>query len=47
MKEAVVFKDRTGYWVAVADDTNQRIGGFHNSELEAYKAANRSGYIVR
>ena len=47
MKEAVVFKDRTGYWVAMADDTGNRIGGFHDSELDAYKAANINGYIVR
>ena len=47
MKEAVVYKDRTGYWVAVADDTGEKIGGFHDTELAAYKAANRKRYIVR
>ena len=47
MKTAIVYKDRTGYWVALADDTNEKIGGFHNTELEAYKAANRKGYLVR
>lgn len=45
-KTAVVTKDRTGYWVAFARDTNQNIGGLHSSELEAYKAANSAGYLV-
>jgi len=47
MKEAIVYKDSTGYWVARADDTNKKIGGFHDSELAAYRAANQAGYIVR
>jgi len=46
-KTACVYKDRTGYWVALADDTKERIGGFLDSELQAYKAANASGYRVR
>lgn len=47
MKTAVVYKDWTGYWVADADDTGEKIGGYHATELDAYKAANRAGYIVR
>lgn len=47
MKEAIVYEDRTGYWVAKADDTGEEIGGFHDDELTAYKAANRDGYVVR
>jgi hypothetical protein len=47
MKTAVVYKDRTGYWVAVADDTGRRIGGLHLTELYAYKASNNEGYVVR
>ena len=47
MKYAVVYKDRSGYWVAIADDTGKKINGFHDTELDAYKAANRNGYIVR
>lgn len=46
MKTAAVFKDWTGYWVVITDDTNEQIGGHYRSELEAYKAANRAGYIV-
>jgi hypothetical protein len=46
MKKATVYKDKTGYWVAIAHDTNEKIGGFHNTEFEAYKAANAAGYIV-
>lgn len=46
-KTAVVYIDKTGYWVAIADDTGQRIGGLHRTELDAYKAANYSGYLVR
>ena len=47
MKEAIVYKDRSGYWVAEDRKTNQRIDGFCDSELEAYKKANRNGYVVR
>lgn len=47
MKTAVVYKDKTGYWIAEDDKTHQRIGGFCDSELEAYKLANRYGYVVR
>lgn len=47
MKTAIVGKDRTGLWVAVDEKTNEKIGGYHDTELEAYKAANRAGYIVR
>jgi len=46
VKKATVCKDRTGYWVAFAHDTNSNIGGFYNSELAAYKAANAAGYLV-
>lgn len=45
-KKATVCKDRTGYWTAYARDTGENIGGLHNTELEAYKAANAAGYIV-
>jgi len=47
MKEAIVYKDRTGYWAAEDDKTGKLIDGFHDSELSAYKAANRNGYVVR
>ena len=46
MKEAIVYKDRTGYWVAADRATGRKIGGFCDSELEAYKKANANGYIV-
>lgn len=46
-KEAIVFMDRTGYWVAIDSKTDKRIGNFCDSELEAYKIANSNGYIVR
>lgn len=45
-KRATVCKDRTGYWVAISRDTGEKIGGLHNTELAAYKAANNAGYIV-
>lgn len=47
MKTASVYRHRTGLWVAVADDTGEKIGGFHDSELLAYKAANWAGYVCR
>jgi hypothetical protein len=47
MKEAVVYKSTSGYWVAECIKTGLKIGGYHDSELDAYKAANRSGYLVR
>ena len=48
MKTATVYKDKTGYWVAKADDTGKKLGeGLYNTELEAYKAANFYGYLVR
>jgi len=46
MKTAIVYKDRTGYWVAEDRKTHEKIGGYVNTELEAYKNANREGYIV-
>ena len=45
-KKATVCKDKTGYWVAIAHDTGEKLGGLHNSELDAYKAANWAGYVV-
>lgn len=45
-KKAFVCKDSTGYWIAEARDTGEKIGGLHSTELEAYKAANRAGYLV-
>jgi hypothetical protein len=47
MKTAIVYKDWTGYWVAEADDIKEKICGYQNNELDAYKAANRKGYLVR
>jgi hypothetical protein len=47
MKEAIVYKDRTGYWVAEALDTKEKLGGLQSTELQAYKTANSRGYIVR
>lgn len=46
IKEAVIYKDRTGYWVVEDRCTHQKIGLYCGSELEAYKQANRNGYIV-
>jgi len=46
-KEARVYKDRTGYWVAVDNKTNQKIGGLQDTELDAYKIANWNGYVVQ
>ena len=47
MKEAIVYKDKTGYWVAFDTRSNTMIGGFCDSELKAYKIANGQGYVVR
>ena len=47
MKEAIVYKDRSGYWVAEDAKTGQKISQFVDSELKAYKIANGKGYIVR
>jgi hypothetical protein len=47
MKEAIVYKDRSGYWKVEECDTGRQIGNLCASELEAYKLANASGYIVR
>jgi hypothetical protein len=46
MKEAIVFKHRSGAWAAKDRDTGKLIGGLHDTELEAYKAAGREGYVV-
>ncbi len=46
MKTAIVRIDKTGYWVVIDDNGNQ-VGGLHSTELEAYKAANYNGYLVR
>jgi len=46
-KTAIVYKDKSGYWVAEDDKGHKMIGNFCDSELEAYKLANRNGYIVR
>jgi len=45
-KKAIVCKDSTGYWVAIARDTDEKLGGLQDSELDAYKAANAAGYLV-
>lgn len=47
MKTAIVYKDRSGYWTVKADDNKNEYFGFFSTELEAYKAANRKGYVVR
>lgn len=47
IKDAIVYKDRTGYWRVVEQDTGRPIGLLQDSELAAYKLANREGYIVR
>ena len=46
MKTAIVTTDRTGYWVVI-DDNGKQVGGYHSTELQAYKAANSDGYLVR
>lgn len=46
-KEAIVYKDKTGYWVAVDVKTGEKISKFVDDELTAYKAANSRGYVVR
>ena len=46
MKKAYVYIHKSGWWVAEAKDTHELIGDFYDTELEAYKAANRAGYIV-
>ena len=46
-KEAIVYKDKTGYWVAKDAKTGQIISPFVDDELKAYKIANGKGYIVR
>ena len=46
-KEAIVYKDRTGYWVAEDWNTHTKIGGLQDSELDAYKIANANGYVVK
>jgi len=47
IKEAIVYKDQSGYWVAEDTQTNQKISHFVDSELKAYKIANGKGYVVR
>jgi hypothetical protein len=47
MKIAYVYKDRTGFWVAWDSETNSMIGGYYDTELQAYKAANRNGFVVK
>lgn len=46
MKYATVRKDTSGYWEAVDRKTGERIEGLCGSELEAYRRANRNGYLV-
>ena len=47
VKEAIVCKDRTGYWHALDRKTGDRVDGrLHNTELEAYKATAWNGYLV-
>lgn len=45
-KIAIVYKDESGYWAVEDMKTHERIGPLYLSELDAYKAANRYGYIV-
>lgn len=46
MKQAYVYKHRTGWWAVDDRATGKQIGGFFDTELEAYKFANSEGYIV-
>lgn len=46
MKKATVGRDRTGYWAAWCKDTGKMIGGYQDSELDAYRVANSNGYLV-
>lgn len=46
MKKAIVGMSRTGYWEVTCDDTGRSLG-FYSTELDAYKAANAAGYLVR
>jgi len=45
-KEAIVVKDRSGWWAVKDRATLKRVGGLYDTELQAYQAANRAGYIV-
>lgn len=45
-QEAIVYKDRTGYWAVEDKKTHQRVGGLHSTEFDAYKYANWQGYVV-
>jgi hypothetical protein len=47
MKEAFIYKHRSGCWVAEASDTKEKLGGFHDTELQAIKAENDYGYIAK
>jgi len=46
MKKARVYKHQTGYWAVEDRATNKQVGGFFDTELDAYKYANSEGYIV-
>ena len=45
MKTAIVVRDGSGYW-SVIDRNGKQVGKLHSTELDAYKAANRDGYLV-
>jgi hypothetical protein len=46
MKMAQVYRDKTGYWIAV-DEHGRQIGRLQDFELDAIKMANAYGYLVR
>ena len=42
--KAYVYQDRTGYWVVEDARTGEKVGGYHDSELDAYRYAFNAGY---
>lgn len=46
MKKARVYMHKTGWWIVEDRATGLQVGRFHDTELDAYKAANFEGYIV-
>ena len=45
-REVIIFKHSSGYWRIEDANSHLAIGPLYNTELAAYKAANRSGFIV-
>lgn len=46
MKEAIVYKHRSGWWAIKCRETGRKIGGLCDTEAEAIREANAEGYIV-